>query len=183
MFEIRGSRNRIILFAVLGIVLVLPVLYLLLVKQAPPLLSEDDVENVDNVVEIIVGDQPVPIPEDFKKTLQELGITGLALIDNTGKLRATAIDGTDRDLCGPRQKEGKAARTCELDTSVRALVYAVGRSIEALNAVGLGRCPPFPGTNKRKDCHKDGDNKNRFKWHSLDNESGKTHKECYQTCE
>src|SRR5918996_887125 len=99
MFEIRGSRNRIILFAVLGIVLVLPVLYLLLVKK-------DDLGDVDNIVEIIVGDQPVPIPKDFKKTLQELGITGLALIklddtgeddtgeDNTCKPRAITIDGT-----------------------------------------------------------------------------------------
>ena len=167
MFELSSSRNRIILFAALGVVLVLAVLYLLLMKQPPPL-SEDDVEDVDDVVDVIVGDQRVSIPKDFQETLRKLRITGLALISteegNGHTLRAITIDGTYRDLCGPRQKGSTGGRSCKLDTTVKALVSVVSGADEC------GEC--FKPNGDLTSCHRAGDLKNKRKCHS------KRHRPC-----
>lgn len=175
MLKENSPRNLVIISALLVIVLVLAGLLLWGSKPSP---DDESPPSDDDVVEVTVDDRPVPIPEDFKKSLQELGITGLALIklddtgeDNTGKLRAITIDGTYRDLCGPRLKESTGARTCKLDTTVKALVRAVGGSDEG------GECYPTATSGTLTSCHKTGTNKNKFKWHN------KSHKECYSSCE
>lgn len=182
MLKENSPRNLVIISALLVIVLVLAGLPLWGSKpspddESPP--SDDDVVDVDDVVEVIV--EPVRIPPRFKKRLQKLGITGLALIkldgtgeDETGKLRAITIHGKPIDLCGqPRQKESKGARTCKLDTTVRALVRAVGGSDEG------GECYPTATSGTPKSCHETGNNKDTFKWHS----SSKPHKQCFSSCD
>lgn len=183
MLKENSPRNLVIISALLVIVLILAGLLLWGSKpspddESPP--SDDDVVDVDDVVEIIVGAEPVPIPEVFKESLQKLGITGLALIelddtgeDETSKVRAITIDGTYTDLCGPRLKESTGARTCKLDTTVKALVRAVGGSNEG------AECYPTATSGDPISCHATGNNKNTFKWH----DKRKSHKECYSSCE
>ncbi len=86
----------------------------------------------ENVVEVIVRDQPVPVPEDFKKTLQGLNIRGIALFTNGGRqLLPIDINGKAIDLCR------SGTETCKLGITTSELASELS-GVVAL--AGCGRC-------------------------------------------
>lgn len=169
MFEMSSFRNRMILLTVLVVGSILGVLYLLPVGQ--------DLEDTDDVVEVVVGDQPVALSASFKKILRDdLKLTGLVLIDKLGRFSVITIEGMYIDLCGPSEKGSTRSRTgstrsrtCKLDTTLKGVAGALLGT--------CGECYPTATSGTPKSCHLTGTNAGYFKCH------GRSHQECYSLCE
>jgi hypothetical protein len=140
MFNISGSRNFIILFVLLTGALILVSLQLISLKNAPP-------PSKDDIVDVVVGNQTLLVPKDFKDTLQRLNIRGIALVDSKRRLRPITTDGEPIDLCEPGTKANPGNRTCRLGITTSAL------STELSGATtSCGRCKDEGGT--LQSCHK-----------------------------
>jgi hypothetical protein len=111
-------------------------------QEKPTMPSEE------NVVEVIVGDQPLPVPEGFKKTLQGLDIANIVLVNNRGQLQAITIEGAPLDLCRSGTEGKKGGRTCKLGITTGGLASELS-GIETL--AGCGRCT---AGNKLWECNK-----------------------------
>ena len=68
------------------------------VEKAPPVPDPSD------VVDVIVDEKSLRVPDEFRRNLQDVGIASIVLVDNKGRLRAYTIDGAPINLCGPRPK-------------------------------------------------------------------------------
>jgi hypothetical protein len=98
------------------------------------------VETPAKDITVIVDDQPLAVPEDFQKTLQDLGVQGLILVDGQNRVRVVGPDGTPKDLCGPAPADGAAGpRDCKLITSAGDLLTTAGKA-PAAAASNCGHC-------------------------------------------
>lgn len=90
---------------------------------------------------------PIDIPDEFQKTLESMGITGLALVDKGTVLQAFTPDGVPINLCGPKSGGAMINQTeCDLGASPKALVGLIS------TAVNCGVCITESGG--LRDCNK-----------------------------
>jgi hypothetical protein len=62
-----------------------------------------------DVADIIVDQAPLKIPESFKQTLRDMGITGMTLGDKAGRVRLLTADGRYLNPCDSQNKNPAAA--------------------------------------------------------------------------
>jgi hypothetical protein len=92
-------------------------------------------EGAEDIVEIIVEDKPLEIPQDFQKMLQQMGITSMVLGDKQGKARLLAIDGRFINPCVGRSaamhnKSTKAITPCRFQAGLgEALNFTSSRAL------------------------------------------------------
>jgi hypothetical protein len=82
-------------YLVLALLALVVILFILLFKKEDLVGAAEE-----DIVEIIVEDTPLSIPEEFKKTLQNLEISGITLGDKKGRIRLLTPDGRYFDPCG-----------------------------------------------------------------------------------
>lgn len=175
MFKVDDSRNLVIL-ALLVVVLVLA--GLILWGEKPPA-DDTSLPSEDDVVDVIVGDQPLPGLEGFKDTLRGLGIVSMCLVDNEAKLRAITIDGAFIDLCESGTAGKTGGRTCRLEIHSRELMQELSGPSNFLSFSDCGRCTDAHGTQRK--CHKSGEYKDMYRCHNDDKDAG-DHHDCPKGC-
>jgi hypothetical protein len=100
-------------------------------------------------VDLLVESEALPVSEDLKKTLEAKGIAGIALIDESGKLRAYTRDGQPMDLCEQNKLSGPQ---CTWNTGTKELMQTL--------SVTCGNCTGSSGGNYK--CYKSGTLKNKY---------------------
>jgi hypothetical protein len=177
MIETNTSRHT---FRPMYVVLVL--LGLGVLMSIFPLFRPSDVEKAptvpdpSDVVDVIVDEKPLRVPDEFRRNLQDVGIASIVLVDNEGRLRAYTIDGAPINLCGPRPKGGVGDQMCKHETTSQELVLGLtGGLIVAFDDCGFCN----RGDNTRVRCHMSGQYKDQWK---CINPLGHNHHGCRDSC-
>jgi hypothetical protein len=96
-------------------------------------------------VEIIVGDKPLAIPKEFRKTLDKLGITGITLGDKQGRIHLLKADGTYVNPCAITDKDSASKTTgrekdqaCRFEAGLGETHMLIAN--KPLAAAGCGTC-------------------------------------------
>lgn len=123
------------------------------VEKAPP------VPDPSNVVDVIVDEKPLTVPDEFRRNLQGMGIASIVLVDNRARLRAYTIDGAPINLCGPRSKGGVGEQRCKLEITSQELVFSLSGA-GSVDIRACGFCQP--SLRPSQTCHLIGNNVNRW---------------------
>jgi hypothetical protein len=140
------------------------------VEKAPPVPDPSD------VVDVIVDEKSLRVPDEFRRNLQDVGIASIVLVDNKGRLRAYTIDGASINLCGPRPKGSVGDQMCKHETTSQELV--LGLTGDLIVAIGdCGFCDRGDGKSVR--CHRSGQYEDQWK---CINPLGHNHYGCADSC-
>jgi hypothetical protein len=155
MIETNTSRHAFrpmyVIFVLLGLGVLMSIF---------PLFRPSDIEKAplvpdpSDVVDVIVDEKPLTVPDEFRRNLQGMGIASIVLVDSQARLRAYTIDGAPINLCGPRSKGGVGEQRCKLEITSQELVFSLSGADD-----GCAYCNTGALTQR---CHLTGNNANKW---------------------
>ncbi|MCA1605356.1 MAG: hypothetical protein LC775_07780 [Acidobacteria bacterium] len=97
-----------------------------------------------DVIEIVVEEKALTIPEELRKVFDALRTASFALVDEEGRLRVFSAKGEPRNLCGAGEDNRNGSRTCKQEVPSQDLMIML--------RVLSGDPPAFGGCGKCTDA-------------------------------
>lgn len=108
-----------------------------------------------DVIEIVVEEKALTIPEELRKAFGDRDTVSFALVNSKGQLTAFSVDGVPSDLCGPSEGSRDGSRTCKEEVPSQDLMLmlsSVARPPPSGASDSCGKCRDEAG--KRRNCRK-----------------------------